>query len=101
MKIFELLGMSKEEIHSEFYEEDTFSIEKDIVKVELAPERLRGETLSVDIKVKNKVYVPAGKRITARHIKDMQTSKASEVSLSNEFLIGKVLSKNIYSETID
>ena len=95
------LGMRKEEILSEFYEEDTFSIEKDTVKVELAPERLRGETLSVDIKVKNKVYVPAGKRITARHIKEMQTSKASEVSLSNEFLIGKVLSKNIYSEIID
>ena len=92
------LGMGTQEILSEFYEEDTFTIDKDIVKAALAPERLRGETLSVDIKVKNKVYVEAGKRITARHIKEMQTSKASEISLSNEFLIGKVLSKDVFNE---
>ena len=92
------LDMGTEEILSEFYEEDIFTIEKDTVKTKLAPERLRGETLSVDIKVGKKVYVDAGKRITARHIKDMQTSKASEISLSDEFLIGKVLSKDIFSQ---
>ena len=92
------LNMGTEEILSEFYEEDVFTIDKDNVKAALAPERLRGETLSVDIKVKNKVYVEAGKRITARHIKEMQTSKASEISLSDEFLIGKVLSKDIFNE---
>jgi len=92
------LDMGTEEILSEFYEEDIFKVDNDIVKAALVPERLRGETLPVDIKVKNKVYVEAGKRITARHIKEMQTSKASEISLSNEFLIGKVLSKDIFNE---
>ena len=92
------LDMGTEEILSEFYEEDIFTIDNDVVKAALVPERLRGETLSVDIKVGKKVYVDAGKRITARHIKDMQTSKASEISLSDEFLIGKVLSKDIFNE---
>jgi len=92
------LDMGTEEILSEFYEEDVFTVDNDIVKAALVPERLRGETLSVDIKVKSKVYVEAGKRITARHIKEMQTSKASEISLSSEFLIGKVLSKDIFNE---
>ena len=42
----------------------------------------------------------AGKRITARHIKELTNSKASEITLSDEFLIGKVLSKDIFdSET--
>ena len=92
------LDMGTEEILSEFYDEDVFSIDKDVVKVALVPERLRGETLSVDIKVKSKVYVEAGKRITARHIKELTNSKASEISLSKEFLIGKVLSKDIINE---
>ena len=92
------LDMGTEEILSEFYDEDIFTIEKDIVKAALVPERLRGETLSVDIKVKSKIYVEAGKRITARHIKELTTSKASEISLSKEFLIGKVLSKDIINE---
>ncbi len=94
------LDMGTEEILSEFYEEDSYSLVKDSVKVALVPERLRGETLSVDIKVKSKVYVEAGKRITARHIKELTNSKASEITLSDEFLIGKVLSKDIFdSET--
>jgi len=92
------LGMSTEEIISEFYETDIYKIDKDSVKVALIPERLRGETLSVDIKVKNKVYVEAGKRITARHIKELTNSKASEISLSEEFLIGKVIAEDIYSD---
>ena len=92
------LDMGTEEILSEFYDEDIFKIEKDTVKAALVPERLRGETLSVDIKVKSKIYVEAGKRITARHIKELTTSKASEISLSKEFLIGKVLSKDIFNE---
>ena len=94
------LDMGTEEILSEFYEEDSYTLDKDSVKVALVPERFRGETLSVDIKVKSKVYVEAGKRITARHIKELTNSKASEITLSDEFLIGKVLSKDIFdSET--
>ena len=94
------LDMGTEEILSEFYEEDSYTLDKDSVKVALVPERLRGETLSVDIKVKSKVYVEAGKRITARHINELTNSKASEITLSDEFLIGKVLSKDIFdSET--
>jgi DNA-directed RNA polymerase subunit beta len=92
------LDMGTEEILSEFYDEDLFTIDKDSVKLKLIPERLRGETLSVDIKVKNKIYVQAGKRITARHIKELTNSKATEISLSDEYLLGKVLSKDIFDK---
>jgi DNA-directed RNA polymerase subunit beta len=92
------LDMGTEEILSEFYDEDLFSLEKDTVKLALIPERLRGETLPVDIKVKSKVYVEAGKRITARHIKELTNAKVSEIVLAEEFLIGKVLSKDIFNK---
>ena len=92
------LDMGTEEILTEFYDEDLFKLDENSVKAALIPERLRGETLSVDIKVKSKVYVEAGKRITARHIKELTSSKASEITLSDEFLIGKVLSKDIFNK---
>ena len=92
------LDMGTEEILSEFYDEDTFSLEKNSVKIALNPERLRGETLPVAIKVKSKVYVEAGKRITARHIKELTNAKVSEITLAEEFLIGKVLSKDIFNK---
>ena len=92
------LDMGTEEILSEFYDEDIFTIEKDTVKLALIPERLRGETLPVDLKVKSKVYVEAGKRITARHIKELSNAKVNEITLADEFLIGKVLSKDIFNK---
>ena len=92
------LDMSTQEILSEFYEEDLYTLEKDSVKLALIPERLRGETLSVDIKVKSKVYVAAGRRITARHIKDLTAAKVSEIKLSDEYLIGKTVSKDIINQ---
>ncbi len=92
------LDMGTEEILSEFYDEDLFTIDKDTVKLALIPERLRGETLPVDLKVKSKVYVEAGKRITARHIKELSNAKVNEITLAEEFLIGKVLSKDIFNK---
>ncbi len=92
------LDMSTQEILSEFYEEDVYTLDKDSVKLNLIPERLRGETLSVDIKVKSKVYVPAGKRITARHIRELSTSKVSEIKLGDEYLLGKITSKDIINQ---
>ena len=92
------LDMSTQEILNEFYDEDIYTLEKDAVKLTLIPERLRGETLSVDIKVRNKVYVPAGKRITARHIRELSTSKISEIKLDDEYLVGKITSKDIINQ---
>ena len=92
------LDMSTQEILNEFYDEDIYTLEKDAIKLTLIPERLRGETLSVDIKVRNKVYVPAGKRITARHIRELSTSKVSEIKLDDEYLVGKITSKDIINQ---
>ena len=44
-------------------------------ELELVPERLRGETLNFDLVVGGKVIVEAGKRITARHVKQLEQAK--------------------------
>ena len=80
--------MTTEEILESFFETETYTLDKSRVKTELRPERLRGEVLSEDIKVKNKVIVEAGKRVTARHVKLLQESKLGYLPISDEYLYG-------------
>ena len=96
--LLKALEMNTEEILQSFFETETYTLDKSRVKTELRPERLRGEVLSEDIKVKNKVIVEAGKRVTARHVKLLRDSGEKEISFSNEYLLGKVTSKDIFDE---
>ena len=96
--LLKALEMTTEEILQSFFETETYTLDKSRVKTELKPERLRGEVLSEDIKVKNKVIVEAGKRVTARHVKLLRDSGEKEISFSNEYLLGKVTSKDIFDE---
>lgn len=49
-----------------------FEIRDNKLQMELVPERLRGETASFDIEADGKVYVEKGRRITARHIRQLE-----------------------------
>jgi len=98
--ILRALEMSSEEILHSFYDVDEYEITKDEVSTKLIPSRLRGETLSVDLKVRTKVIVEANKRITARHIRELESSKIDVLKLSKDYLINKVTAKDVIdSET--
>lgn len=45
----------------------------------LIPERLRGETASFDIEANGKVYIEKGRRITARHIRQLEKTKSARL----------------------
>ncbi len=98
--ILRALEMSSEEILQSFYDIDEYQITKDEVSTKLIPSRLRGETLSVDLKVRTKVIVEANKRITARHIRELESSKIDVLKLSKDYLLNKVTAKDVIdSET--
>ncbi|MEW8228872.1 MAG: DNA-directed RNA polymerase subunit beta [Candidatus Thiodiazotropha endolucinida] len=89
------LGFDAEQILEMFFETDTFSLTKKTLKVDLVPERLRGETVSFDIKVSSKVIVEAGRRITARHIRDLEKAGVKKLDVPRDFVYGKVLAHNV------
>ncbi|MET0052923.1 MAG: DNA-directed RNA polymerase subunit beta, partial [Candidatus Thiodiazotropha sp.] len=89
------LGYETEQILQMFFETDTFSLSKRSVKVDLVPERLRGETVSFDIKSGNEVIVEAGRRITARHIRELEKAGVNKLDVPREYLSGRVLAHNI------
>jgi DNA-directed RNA polymerase subunit beta len=90
------LGYSNEEMLNEFFEINTFHIDpKDGVQLVLVPERLRGETLNFDLADGDKVIVEAGKRITARHVKQLEASGIEALAVPDDYLIGRILSHDV------
>jgi DNA-directed RNA polymerase subunit beta len=96
--ILKAMDMGTEEILQNFYEVDTVQIEKAGISIELIPSRLRGQTLPVDLKIKSKVVVEANKRITARHVRELEQAKMTALKVEDDFLIGKVLAKDIFNQ---
>ncbi|MCU7810676.1 MAG: DNA-directed RNA polymerase subunit beta, partial [Candidatus Thiodiazotropha sp. (ex Notomyrtea botanica)] len=89
------LGFDAEQIIEMFFETDTFSLTKRTLKVDLVPERLRGETVTFDIKTGDQVIVEAGRRITARHIRELEKAGVKKLDVPRDFIVGKVLAHNV------
>ncbi|MBC7990144.1 MAG: DNA-directed RNA polymerase subunit beta, partial [Luteimonas sp.] len=90
------LGYSNEEMLNEFFEINTFHIDpKEGVQLVLVPERLRGETLDFDLADGDKVIVEAGKRITARHVKQLEDSGIAALAVPDAYLVGRILSHDV------
>ena len=96
--ILKAMDMGTEEILQHFYEVDTVQMQETGICIELIPSRLRGQTLPVDLKIKSKVIVEANKRITARHVRELEQAKMSSLKVEDDFLIGKVLAKDIFNQ---
>ena len=96
------LGHSSQEILEMFYENNTFKISKGkepAIALQLIPARLRGEVLSFPVKdKKGKVIVEEGRRITSRHIRQMETAKLNVLKVSDDFLVGNSLACDIFDE---
>ncbi|MCK5872446.1 MAG: DNA-directed RNA polymerase subunit beta, partial [Methylococcales bacterium] len=57
-----------------------------------------GEMAAFDIKDGDKVLIEEGRRITAKHIRQLVKSKLSTIEVPNEYLYGKILGHNIVDE---
>ena len=92
------LGFDSEQMLDMFFEKNTFRLTKEGYSLELVPERLRGETATFDIKIKNKVLVEEGRRITARHIRELENTGIKALQVPDEYLYGKILAQNIINK---
>src|SRR3990167_6461079 len=90
------LGYTPEQILGTFYDFDTFHIGKKGVQFELVPEHLRGEVARFDIVDKaDNVVVAKDKRITVKHIRDMEKAGISKIAVPDEFVVGRTIANNI------
>ncbi|KGQ19510.1 DNA-directed RNA polymerase beta subunit [Lysobacter dokdonensis DS-58] len=89
------LGYNNEEMLRAFFDINTFHIEPEGVQLELVAERLRGETLEFDLADGDRVIVEAGKRITARHVKQLEQSGIAALAVPDAYLVGNILAHDV------
>ncbi len=89
------LGLSTQDMLSKFFETDRFFCGKDGISFEVIPERLRGEIAAFDIKTGKKVLVETGRRITARHIREMEKVGITSLEVPQGFVIDRILGDDL------
>lgn len=96
--IFRAMGFSTEEVLDTFFDHSEISYKSGKYVMKFEPEQLKGQTAAFDITDGKEVYVKAGKKITARTIKQLQEAKVKTIVVPDEFLVGKVLSAGIMNQ---
>ena len=91
------LGFSAEEMLAEFFETNTFNLCGDgTYTLDLEPSRLRGDIATFDIlDKKGKVIVADGRRITARHVKELEKQNITKLVIPEDYLHGRPLAKDV------
>ncbi|MBS0544425.1 MAG: DNA-directed RNA polymerase subunit beta [Proteobacteria bacterium] len=90
------IGMTPEEILETFHDFDNFVLQPEGVSFEIVPERLRGEVARFDITGPDgKLIVARDKRITAKHIRELDQAGVKTISVGDDFILGRVIANNV------
>ena len=91
------LGLSSQQMLEMFYETNKFKFEADQqIRFELVPARLRGDVAAFDIADKDgKIIIEEGKRITPRHIRQMEKDGVKELTVPRDYLLGRFLARDV------
>ncbi|WP_322055472.1 DNA-directed RNA polymerase subunit beta [Paraburkholderia bannensis] len=94
--LLKAIGLTPEQILANFFVFDNFTLMPEGAQMEFVPERLRGEVARFDITDRDgKVIVQKDKRINAKHIRDLESAKTTFISVPEDYLLGRVLAKNV------
>jgi DNA-directed RNA polymerase subunit beta len=84
--LLKAIGMTPEEILSTFHDFENFTLAGEGARLQLVPERLRGEMAKFDVvDASGKVIVGKDKRITAKHIRELATAGVDMVVVTGRF----------------
>ncbi|MCZ7018950.1 hypothetical protein, partial [Salmonella enterica] len=85
-----------EQVLDAFYTTNVFSLKDETLSLELIASRLRGEIAVLDIQDENgKVIVEAGRRITARHINQIEKAGIKSLDVPLDYVLGRTTAKVI------
>ncbi len=90
------IGLTPEDILATFHDFDNFKLENDGAQFELVPDRLRGEVARFDIVTPDgKVIVARDKRITSKHIREIDQAGVTTIGVPDDFVLGRVIANDI------
>jgi len=94
--LLKAIGLTPEQILANFFVFDNFTLMDQGAQVEFVAERLRGEVARFDILDREgNVIVQKDKRVNAKHIRDLENAKTKFISVPEDYLLGRVLAKNV------
>ena len=94
--LLKAIGLTPETILAHFFEFDHFQLQAEGAQMELVPERMKGEVARFDINDKaGNVIVPKDKRVTAKHIRELEAAGIKLISIPEDFVYGRVVATNI------
>ena len=97
--LLKAIGYTPEQILAGFFMMDTFHISKKGIQFELKPDRMRGEIARFDIVTKQgKLIVQKDKRITVKHVREMETAGLTKITVTDDFLIGRTLGHKLVNK---
>ncbi|WP_029936161.1 DNA-directed RNA polymerase subunit beta [Thiomicrospira pelophila] len=89
------MGYDNEQILEMFFDTSKIKMSKGKYSLAFDPEQFKGQMATFDIAAKGEVFAAEGTRITARTIKKMAEAGVSSIDVPVEFLLGKVMAKNV------
>jgi len=94
--LLKALGYTPEHVLKAFFAFDTFHLTDGQCEFELVPERMRGEIARFDISTPSgKLIVSKDKRITVKHVRDLEQAGLQRIGVPDEFVIGRTLAHNL------
>ncbi|WP_297472403.1 DNA-directed RNA polymerase subunit beta [Ferrovum sp.] len=89
------IGFNTEQILETFFNFDDIHIDDKSLHMTLVPERLRGEVARFDIMAKDKVIVARDKRITVKHIRELEQAGLHRIEVPEDFVVGRILARDL------
>ena len=90
------LEYTSEDILDMFFEKNVFHVKKRGFSVDLVAERMRGDVATFDIMgAEGDVVVERGRRITARHVRQLENSGLRRLDVPREYLLERILARDI------
>ena len=95
--ILRALEYSTEEILDIFFEKVVFHLKKGGgITVDLVADRMRGDVATFDIKDREgNLIVESGRRISARHVRQLEESGIRRLEVPDEYLIERVIARDV------
>jgi DNA-directed RNA polymerase subunit beta len=85
------MGYNNSDILSRFFTPTLVSYKTGRFYLTVDEAQLKGETLAFDLVAGDKTFVEAGKKVTAKTIRDLKAAAISEIVVPEEFMLGKTL----------
>ena len=97
--LLKAIGYSHDEIIDLFYDKDVYAIKRGRIYKQIIAERLKGETSRFDIKDKDgNLIVAKDKKITTKHIRDLEKAGLTEIEVPIEEVDGRILGADLIDQ---